>query len=180
MTTGSSHVLLHPVRLRIAIAATGGEMTTTDFATELPDIPQATLYRHVAALAESGILEVVSERHIRGAVERTYRLNSGKAVLGPDAARSMSKTEHLQALTTYAGVLIDTYGRYLASPEADPASDGVSFRQTRVWLNDDELESMVGDIRSVLSKYLDLEATEERSPRLLATILMPDGELRSH
>lgn len=154
-------------------------MTTADIASELPDVPQATLYRHVAALAESGILEVASERHVRGATERTYRLNAGHVVVGPDAARSMSKTEHLQALTTYAGVLIDTYGRYLSSPEADPASDGVSFRQTRVWLNDDELESMVGDLRDVLSKYLDLEATEERSPRLFATVLMPYGELRA-
>lgn len=179
MTSDFSQILLHPVRLRIVIAATGGDMTTAQIASELPDIPQATLYRHVAVLADAGVLEIVAERQMRGAVERTYRVNADRAVLSPDATRSMSEREHLQALATFAGILIETYGRYLASPNPDPVADGVSFRQTRIWLSDAELQAMVDDLRSALSPYLGLGRSDGRSPRLLATVILPDGESRS-
>ena len=49
----------------------------------LPDIPQATLYRHIAVLADAEVLEVADERRVRGAVERSYRLRRENAVLDP-------------------------------------------------------------------------------------------------
>ena len=41
----------------------------------LPDIPIASLYRHIKILADSSILMVVGENRIRGTVESVYQLN---------------------------------------------------------------------------------------------------------
>jgi hypothetical protein len=86
----------------------------------------------------------------------------------------MSLDEHMQAFTTFAGILIETYGRYLNTPGAAPATDGVSFRQSRLWLTESELDGLVSDVTTALAKYLDFEKTPERMPRLLSTILMPE------
>ena len=174
MTTRRSDILLHPIRLRIVLTAAGDEVTTTDLAKRLPDIPQATLYRHITMLADAGILEVVGERRARGAVERTYRVNAQLASINAAEASEMSAEEHFRAFTAFTGSLIETYGRYLDTPGADPAEDGVSFRQARLWLTDDELDSLVADVKAALAQYLSFENTTERAPRLLSTILMPD------
>lgn len=174
MTSRRSDILLHPVRLRIVLATAGDEVTTADIARRLPDIPQATLYRHIATLTEAGILDVVSERQARGAIEKTYRVNTAHASVNADEAGEMSPDEHLQAFTTFAGILIETYGRYLNTPGAAPATDGVSFRQARLWLTESELNGLVSDVSTALAGYLDFEKTPERTPRLLSTILMPE------
>jgi DNA-binding transcriptional ArsR family regulator len=174
MATRRSDILLHPVRLRIVLATAGDEVTTADIAKRLPDIPQATLYRHVARLAAAGILDIASERQARGAVERTYRVNTTHASVDAYEAGEMSLDEHMQAFTTFAGILIETYGRYLNTPGAAPATDGVSFRQSRLWLTESELDGLVSDVTTALAKYLDFEKTPERMPRLLSTILMPE------
>ena len=174
MTIRRSDILLHPVRLRIVLTTAGEEVTTSDIAERLPDVPQATLYRHIAKLADAGILDIVGERQARGAVERTYRVNTTQASVSADEAAEMSAEEHFQAFTAFAGILIETYGRYLNTPGAEPAEDGVSFRQTRIWLTDRELESLVGDVTTALARYLDFKKTPDREPRLLSTILMPE------
>jgi DNA-binding transcriptional ArsR family regulator len=174
MTSRRSDILLHPIRLRIVLATAGDEVTTADIAERLTEVPQATLYRHIAKLADAGILNVVGERQARGAVERTYRVNTTEASVNADEAGEMSPDEHLQAFTTFAGILIETYGRYLNTSDATPATDGVSFRQARLWLTDTELDGLVTDVIAALDRYLDLEQTPERRPRLLSTILMPE------
>jgi DNA-binding transcriptional ArsR family regulator len=177
MSTQRSDILLHPVRLRIILAVAGDEVTTADIARGLPDVPPATLYRHIAKLADAGMLDVVGERQARGAVERTFRVNVTRASISADDVAGMSSEEHLEAFTTFVGILIETYGRYLKAPEADPSVDGVSFRQVRMWLTDSELESLVGDVSAAFAGYVDLEESPERTPRLLSTILMPEPEV---
>ena len=174
MTTRNSEILLHPVRLRIVLAVANDEATTTEISRRLPDVPQATLYRHIAKLADAGILDVTGERQARGAVERTFRVNAAQAVVGAREAGDMSADEYFRALTAFSGILIETFGRYLNMPGSDPSRDGVSFRQVRLWLTDDELTSLVTDVTTALGPYLDIERAPERSPRLLSTILMPD------
>ena len=79
-------VLLHPIRLRIVRAFLGdAELTARDVAEKLDDVPQATLYRHLKHLADAGALIVISETPVRGAMERTYRLD-------PNTARYRTKT----------------------------------------------------------------------------------------
>src|ERR1700689_4133268 len=71
----SADLLLHPVRLRIVKAFLGDRaLTTAQLAAELDDVPAGSLYRHIALLTKAGVLQVVAERRVRGAVERTYAM----------------------------------------------------------------------------------------------------------
>jgi hypothetical protein len=141
--------------------------------------PQATLYRHIAKLADAGILDIVGERQVRGAVERTYQVNATQANVDAAEASEMSADEHFEAFTTFAGVLIETYGRYLKMPGSNPAADGVGFRQARLWLADHELDNLVADVTTALAPYLSFQKTQGRTLRLLSTVLMPDPVSRS-
>src|SRR5690349_846199 len=88
-------LLLHPVRLRIVHAMSGGRtLTTSQLCDLLPDVSKATVYRHVALLADGGVLEVTGEQRVRGAVERHYRLNRARAVIDAGTAASVSKEDH--------------------------------------------------------------------------------------
>ena len=49
-----------------------------------PDIPRSTMYRHLAKLEKTGLLEVVSTRRVRGTIEKTYRFVSEKFVPSGD------------------------------------------------------------------------------------------------
>ena len=60
----SADLLLHPVRLRIVQAFLGDRaLTTAELGTELPDVPPASLYRHVGVLVEGGVLAVVGRAY---------------------------------------------------------------------------------------------------------------------
>lgn len=169
-------ILLHPIRLRIVMVASGRTVTTTDLARSLPDVAQATLYRQVAVLVDAGILEVTDERPVRGTVERTYALNREAATIDAAQAREMTTDEHFEAFTVFVGTLIDAYGRYLATPGAEPVDDGVSYRQVPLWLDEDEFATLATDIASAVGLHLDNEPTPERRRRLLTTIVVPDAE----
>src|SRR3954463_11277591 len=105
----SADLLLHPVRLRVVQAFLGARtLTARVLRAELPDVPAASLYRHVGVLAEAGVLAVVGERKVRGAAERSYRLVPEAASVGAGDAAAMSPEQHRRAFATFvAGLLAD-------------------------------------------------------------------------
>ena len=78
-----AEVVMNSVRQRIfqyfLLHETG---TVKDIKKALPDVPSASLYRHVKILADSSILVVVGENRIRGTVESIYRLNKSAMSAG--------------------------------------------------------------------------------------------------
>src|SRR5437763_14481121 len=111
----TANLLLHPVRLRIVEAFLGDRaLTTSDLAAELADVPSASLYRHVARLVDAGVLAVVAERRVRGALERTYVLRLSPATVGLDEVAAMSADDHRQALKAFVAGPLGASDRYLA------------------------------------------------------------------
>ncbi|MEV0051874.1 helix-turn-helix domain-containing protein [Saccharopolyspora shandongensis] len=170
-------LLLHPVRVRIVHAMSGGRMrTTSDLCASLPDVPKTTLYRHVGLLAEAGLLEVVDEQRVHGAVERRYRLRRENATIDADAAASMSLDDHRHGFTAAMAALHAEFNAYLDRENADPTADSVGYRQIPLWLGQDELVELVNELRSVIASRLDNEPTPGRSLHLLSPILFPIEE----
>lgn len=83
-------------------------LTTGRLRERLPDIAQATMYRHVAVPAEGGVPEVVGEKRVRGAVERGYRVRGEEAVVDPAARAAMTRDDHERAFTAFAASLTGT------------------------------------------------------------------------
>lgn len=71
-----AEIVMNPARQRIfqffLLHETG---TVKELKKALPDIPSASLYRHIKILADCSILMVVDENRIRGTVESVYQLN---------------------------------------------------------------------------------------------------------
>ncbi|GIF32579.1 transcriptional regulator [Actinoplanes utahensis] len=167
-------LLGHPARLRIVHALRGGRtLTTAQLCGLLPDVSKAMVYRHVEALMTGGILEVVEERRVRGAVERHYRLHDHRAGIDPEAARSMSKDDHRQAFTTAMATLIAEFGAYLDRDTTDPSRDPVGYRQHGLWLSDDELTALVAELRAAIVARLANPAGPDRRRYLLSPVLFP-------
>ena len=171
-------LLLHPVRLRIMHAMSGGRvLTTSDLCARLPDVPKTTVYRHVGLLAGAGVLEVEGEQRVHGAVERRYRLRRERAVIGQDLAASMSLDEHRHAFAAAMAVLLADFNAYLDREHASPTADSVGYVQVPLWLNQDELAGLIGEVRSALMSRRDNGPAPGRSLYLASPILFPIEEL---
>ena len=173
----SADLLLHPVRLRIVQAFLGDRaLTTAELQAELPDVPVGSLYRHVAKLVDGGVLAVVSERRVRGALERTYVLRTSAAHLSADDIATMSRDEHRQAFLAFVAGLIGDFDRYLARDKIDPLRDGASYNLAAMWLDDAELAELARELYIVLQPRLANPPKPGRRRRILATVLLPGPE----
>ncbi len=170
-------LLLHPVRLRIVQALSGGrELTTTQLCAGLPDVSKVTVYRQVAPLVDGGFLEVAGEQRVRGAVERRYRLRQDRPVIDADAAAAMTLEDHRRGFAVAMAVLIAEFNAYLDRDAADPTADGVSYRQGVLWLSPDELAELTRTMLGVLRHAVANTPAPGRAPYLLSPILFPTAQ----
>ena len=174
-------LLLHPVRLRIVNAMSGGRtLTTAQLGARLREIPQATLYRHVGMLVDGGILEVDGEVQVRGTVERRYRLSQERARITPDMAKSMSLEQHRYGFATAMATLIAEFNAYLEQEAADPYADSVGYRRFALWLTEAECIGLIDEVSASLLAFSKNEPTPERRPYLVSTILFPTEARAPH
>lgn len=184
MNGSSADLLLHPVRLRVVQAFLGGRvLTTRELAAELPEVSAATVYRHVGALAEGGVLEVVSEVRVRGAVERTYRLVAERASVAAEDLAGMTVDEHRAAFLAFVASLVRDMDAYLDGGDVDLVRDGVGYRQVVLHLGDDDVPRLAAELREVVARWATAPQVEEGAEgadargalrrRALSTVLMP-------
>jgi len=175
MKESKADLILHPVRMRILGALAGGRnLTAGQMAERLGNVPLPSLYRHLSRLVKGGVLAVLEERRVRGAVERVYGLAEGSAALTPDDLADADRDDHMRYFMTFLASLVDDFARYLEQQEVDFENDGVGYAQTPLDLSDREFDSVVGQIRDVLTRAAGNEATPERRRRLFSTIIMPE------
>lgn len=170
-------LLVHPVRLRIVHAMSGGRILTTAQLCELiPDVSPSTVYRRVGQLADAGILEVVGEQRVRGAVERSYRLRLDRAVISAADAASATAEDHRRVFAVAMATLIAEFNAYLDRESSDPVADAVGYRQHAVWLTPSERDELIARMREAILPVLANSAGPERGRYLLSPILFPAGD----
>jgi hypothetical protein len=175
----SADLLLHPVRMRIVQAFLGDRaLTTGQLRSELPDVPAGSLYRHVAKLVDGGVLNVVGERRVRGAVERTYVLRTSAARLNLDEVAEMTPEELRQTFLAFVAWLIGDFDRYLARGGVDPVRDGADFRIAGMWLDDAEFMELLADLMRLLQPRVANPPKPGRKRRILTTVLLPGEEAK--
>jgi DNA-binding transcriptional ArsR family regulator len=176
-TIDTVELLLHPVRLRIVHAMSGGRtFTTAQLRMRMSDVSKATMYRHVALLAAGGILEVDGEQQVGGTVERRYRLCRSGAVIGAEAVAAASLEGYRRAFAVAMAALLGEFDAYLDRGSADPAADAVGFRQHSLWLSPRERDQLIADVRAAIVSRLKLEPAPGRRQHLLSPILFPIEE----
>jgi DNA-binding transcriptional ArsR family regulator len=173
MRIGKSDVILHPQRLRLIRALAPEVLTTSQLAVLVPDIPQASLYRHLSTLLEAGVVEVAAERSVRGIIERSYSLVEGAALLTGEDVAEATRDDLFRYFSIFATGLIAEFGRYLERESIDLEADRVGYREMVLQLTDDEFAQLVTSLSTVLLPLTKNEAGGDRTPRLLAYVLLP-------
>lgn len=167
-------VVMHPVRLRIIQQLGGRSLTTAQLRAALPDVTQATLYRHVATLVDSGILSVVEERKVRGAVERTLALGDRMAHVDQAELRAMSAAQLRSAFLAFLGDVSVDFDRFV--DDDDPVlRDFVGFGRVPLYVDAADLATIQASLSELLAPYLTERGGGQRRVSL-ATVLIPESE----
>jgi DNA-binding HxlR family transcriptional regulator len=174
--------ILHPIRFRIIQTFLDGQQKTAKMLTkELKDIPQATLYRQLETLVKADILKISAEHPVRGTVEKVYTLNSSKAVLQNSEIKNLTKEEHLQYFLLFNAQLAKDFEEYLQKENWDFEKDGVGYRQIVLHLSDEEFNSFINEMSTIVKKYVKNSPAPNRTKRLFSSIVMPkyDGGMKN-
>lgn len=165
-----AEIVMNPVRQRIfqyfLLHETG---TVKEIRKALPDVPSASLYRHVKILADSSILVVVGENRIRGTVESIYQLNRDALTIEDENGNAVQ----MSLLSICA-----SFARYFSCGNADPKKDMLLFTNCTLVLTDEEFSGFLSEINEIALKYMKVEATENSKTRQITLISAPaDGQV---
>ena len=165
-----AEIVMNPVRQRIfqyfLLHETG---TVKEIRKALPDVPSASLYRHVKILADHSILMVVGENRIRGTVESVYQLNKDALTI---------EDENGSAVQMSLLSICASFARYFSSGNADPKKDMLLFTNCTLVLTDEEFSSFLSEINEIALKYMKAEATANSKTRQITLISAPaDGQV---
>ncbi|WP_209324578.1 helix-turn-helix domain-containing protein [Brevibacterium renqingii] len=169
--------VLHPVRMKIVGQLGGRTMTTTQLREALPEVKQATLYRHISALLEAQVLTVVDERKVRGAVERTLGLGERLAHVDHEGLDAMDDVQLRSAFLGFLTSLSSDFERLL--DESGREDRGLlGFTRAPLYIDPEELPALQSGLMDLLAPYL--EPRREGQRRFsLATVLLPEVDSAS-
>lgn len=163
-------VIMNPVRQRIFQYLLVHETCTVkDLRRALPDIPSASLYRHMKLLTDSAVLAVAGENRVRGTVESIYRLNR--------SALELDDTDGAGIQTALLGTCA-SFAKYFASGHADPRRDLLLLTTCTLTLTDEEFTAFLSELDQVAVKYMGLGVSERSKTRQVTLISAPsDGQV---
>lgn len=163
-----AEVVMNPVRQRIfqyfLLHETG---TVKDIKKTLPDVPSASLYRHVKILADSSILMIVGENRIRGTVESIYRMNKSALSAGDESGEAVQMS--LMSICA-------AFAKYFSGGNADPERDMLLFTNCTLLLTDGEFSDFLSEINEVALRYMKVEAKAGSKTRQITLISAPTNE----
>lgn len=165
MKTEISEVFMNPVRQRIIQYLLVHEKATVkEIKPALPDIPSASLYRHIKILSDHGFIIVVEENKIRGTVEKVYQLN--RAALEVDDENGTVVQMSLLSLCA-------AFARYFSSGHADPRKDLLMLTSCTLTLTDEEFLQFLTELNEVVTKYMNKPVTQTSASRQITLVSSP-------
>ena len=172
-------LLLHPVRLHIVhLLAADRRLTARQIAQAEPDIPQATLYRHLNQLVAGGLLRVVEERPVRNMTEKVYALATPVQVDPADTVH-LAPADLLTLFTAFVTLLLGDFRRYLQQQGEAPVDfrrDGVTFWQQTVCLSVADAWQVDQALKAALQPFLTRPTEGDAGRHLVTFTLMPAVE----
>ncbi len=163
-----AEIVMNPVRQRIfqyfLLHETG---TVKELRKALPDVPGASLYRHIRILADSSILTVVGENRIRGTVESVYQLNK-------DAMATEDENGNAVQMSLLS--ICASFAKYFSTGHADPRKDMLLLTNCTLLLTDQEFSEYLSKINQLTVKYMKQAPSESSKMRRITLISAPTNE----
>ena len=176
MPSLKTNLLLHPIRLQIVTALSNQQMTAKELAEIVPRVSLTTLYRHINALVDGGLLQIASETQVRGTVERTYTM-AVRPSLNSEDLRGMKKQDYQQAFMIYLSSLMNIAQRYLdrkgEDEEFNPLADGMDLSLGTLNLSDREFQDLNRRIQDLIFSSADNPPGTGRKPRTFTYLFIP-------
>ncbi len=165
-----NEIMLNPIRMRIIQELTSVQsITATELCEKISDVARTTMYRHISTLINNNILVVVSERRIRGSLERTIALNIPE----------LTKHNTIENATQNAfGFLICNYAKfhkYFSGENPDPGKDKIFLNNTILMTTDDEFDQFLSELSELFKKYT-FEFSKGRKVRDISILSAPEDK----
>ena len=174
MTDKLMDCITNPVKCKLLLEIhSQGKSTAKHLADTYSDIPQATLYRHLKKMLSDGILQVVEETQVRGAVEKTYSLACGINSNMEKIVEENSGELYMQYFMQYIFGFAKQFQEYCQSANINIKKDMTGFSLSPLYLSDDELTSLVTGISRMVGAVKNNEPNAERKLRTIGVIVSP-------
>lgn len=170
-------IVLHPIRFRILMIASGRRVSAQQIISALPDVSQATAYRHIARLVEAEVLQVIEETTPRGTVEKTYTLPEQAAVLSQSEMAPVGMEDHMRYFTAFTTLMMSHFRAYMEWKERGEltgSADGGWYWSEAVHLTDGEYDHFVKALKAIEGLAAAHQPGPERRRRLIFTAIIPD------
>lgn len=162
-----NEIILNPIRMRIIQElSTRESITANGLCERISDVPRTTMYRHINILIDNNVLVVVSEKKVRGSLERTIALN----------VLEISKHNTIENAAQNAfGFLMSNYAKfhsYFSGQNPNPAVDRIFLNNFVLMMSDTEFDQFIVELRELILRY-NFESTERRKARDISIFSAP-------
>jgi len=162
MNKKTIQTLLNPIMMRIIMVMLNkNEVSTKDILKEV-DVPQATLYRHMAKLEKNNIIHVVKEEYKRGSYEKRYQLIYDPFKALNDVALNGTIEEKQNMFMMFMLNIVDQYNNYIENDKSDMIVDQTGFRTYPLYLSKKENEEFVSGLGQLLGKFIKNNKDDDR------------------
>jgi DNA-binding transcriptional ArsR family regulator len=177
--TNRLDLVIHPVRLRIISALGNKKMTPRELAEQLPDVPQATLYRHIKRLEQGGIIDIAETHHIRGTLEKVYSLDDpAKVNFTEDDIQTLTPEDHRRYFTSFIAALLHQFSQVTEAAEKRPELLGrLGYHTNPVSLDPGDLPQFQQEFGELLKKFTEKSESKQSAQSAeftLTTIFLPE------
>lgn len=173
-------ILMHPVRLKICQALLRNKetgLTPLEMVKILKDVPQATLYRHIQVMVDSGIVSVIKEKKVKSVSEKYYALNEDEIRIDGKEWGKVSSEEKLDYISYYQLLLMTQYQNYLEKlEEQNCQEDRSTFSVVELKIDEEHFTQFQNELNELMIKYYHTKSTEIDSPvRTIAITIIPES-----
>ena len=143
------------------------EATSAEIGEELPDIPRASLYRHIKVLLDAEIITVVKEEFKRGSMEKTY-------AIAPQRPYEDTNEEYNSLIQSALMGLQGEFYRYFNGANPDPQRDLLTVGSASLMMSDDEMMEFIKAYGELIQKYMPNKSAEGRKVRKVTFVISPN------
>ena len=159
---------MNPTRQRIIqVIMIKKEATSAEIGEELPDIPRASLYRHIKVLLDAAIITVVKEEFKRGSMEKTY-------AIAPQMPYEDTNEEYNSLIQSALMGLQGEFCRYFNGENPDPQRDLLTVGSASFMMSDEEMMEFIKAYGELIQRYMTNKPIEGRKVRKVTIVISPN------
>ena len=159
---------MNSTRQRILqVIMTKEEATSGEIGEELPDVPRASLYRHIKVLLDAEVIIVVRETFKRGSIEKTY-------AMAPQMPYEDTNEEYNSLIQSALMGLQGEFYRYFNGENPDPQRDLLTVGSASLVMSDEEMKDFIIAYGELLQKYMPNKPAEGRKVRKITIVVSPN------